>query len=992
MQRDRARKFKFERLESRELLSADPVLFDFGGGALVDDENAVAVRTEFYDPGRGFGWLDDSGLILQGQPGSADQLRNDWVTGDGQSVFRVDVPNGDYVLRVTLVNSGFPYNPDNPVRVSAEGAIISGTAAANSGAATELTNVVSVDDGALDIAFERIENPWSLAGIALMPLSSDAPLATEEEPELPGDYNLDGHVSLQDLLPLLGTLGDEVTPFTGADGNGNGKIDLADLQVLLGNLGSNSPNDPPPPPPPPPPLPVPSPHHEEPIPDFAAQPTMTAVTSGNWSNPAVWSAGRVPTVSDVLVVEEGVEVVVDGLNAVTDRLVVHGTLRFATNQDTRLRVSTLHVDEEGTLLIGTEDAPVTANAQIIIRDTPLNLALDPEQYGTGLLVEGTVRMHGLQKTAFERLAAEPLAGATQLRFAAPVQGWKAGDRLYLPDTQELIYQVTTGTKYRAQYEFVDVASVSADGRTVTLVQPLKFNHLGARDGDGVLTILPHAANLTRNVRISSENPSGTRGHTMYAGHADVDMRFVEFRDLGRTTTDALDNTVIGPGGVATHIGANQIGRYSMHIHHLDGPHEPQENGYQYTLVGNVSNGGEGLHKFKWGLALHDSHYGLVQDNVLEGWAGGGLVLEDGNETENVIDGNFVGRVWGKGIRSDGDITVTGGVGYWLRGVNNHVRDNVAANVFSTADPGAGGYVLGNFYTGRMTIPSAQGSHLSIPVDPFKQSILEFDDNEFYGTGSSAITVWNVGAFGASFGQLSDGDQSVITDFTAWHYWGSGIVIYASEKVDFDGLTLLGDYHLFRDQPQNAALGGYVIGDYVNTRVVVSNANIQNHKVGIVPSTMAFDLPQTFKDSYLRNAVNVRMVRLYITGDPENIAPRKVYLDNIVFATPTVPSLGRVWKNIEMYFGNGGALNLIQKNELYVTNYNGVAGDNFRVYYYEQAADFVIPQTIPGRLVGSPEAGLTNRQNMDKYGIAISGSIAPASAVQRAGIHGLVSPM
>jgi hypothetical protein len=67
----------------------------------------------------------------------------------------------------------------------------------------------------------------------------------------------------------------------------------------------------------------------------------------------------------------------------------------------------------------------------------------------------------------------------------------------------------------------------------------------------------------------------------------------------------------------------------------------------------------------------------------------------------------------------------------------------------------------------------------------------------------------------------------------------------------------------------------------------------------------------------------------------------------------------------------------------------LGGKKYQLYYYSQAADFVVPETAPG-LVGSPEAGLTNRQTWAKYGIAIAGSIAPDSSVEFEGINGLVS--
>ena len=49
------------------------------------------------------------------------------------------------------------------------------------------------------------------------------------------------------------------------------------------------------------------------------------------------------------------------------------------------------------------------------------------------------------------------------------------------------------------------------------------------------------------------------------------------------------------------------------------------------------------HEFKWSMVIHGSHYGLIKDNVVYNVAGSAIVTEDGTESYNVIDGNFVFR-------------------------------------------------------------------------------------------------------------------------------------------------------------------------------------------------------------------------------------------------------------------------------------------------------------------------------------------------------------
>ncbi len=283
---------------------------------------------------------------------------------------------------------------------------------------------------------------------------------------------------------------------------------------------------------------------------------------------------------------------------------------------------------------------------------------DPSQYGTGLLsVNGTVTMHGLAMSAtFERLAVEPRAGHTTLTLARSVSGWAPGDRISLPDTRHLL-ESEKWSHYQPRWEERTIAAVS--GQTITLTSPLQFDHPGARNGDGTLEYLPHVARLTRNVIIRSENPAGTRGHTLLTYRSRVDVRFVLFQDLGRTTNEPL-----GAG--------NQIGRYPLHLHHLWGPADPSGTGPQFRVIGNAM-----VRSRKWPLTVHDSHYGLIQGNVVFDGTGAGVVTEDGNETENVFAGNFAMAVVGDANPRDND--GRDGSVYWYSGFDHVLHDNVAAN-------------------------------------------------------------------------------------------------------------------------------------------------------------------------------------------------------------------------------------------------------------------------------------------------------------------------
>ena len=93
---------------------------------------------------------------------------------------------------------------------------------------------------------------------------------------------------------------------------------------------------------------------------------------------------------------------------------------------------------------------------------------------------------------------------------------------------------------------------------------------------------------------------------------------MQFKDLGRTTIEPL-----GP--------ANQIGRYSFHFHHVFGPEEPSGE-FQATYIGNANWGAP-----KFCVTIHNTHYGLFKQNVAYECAGSAFMIEQGQESFNVVE-------------------------------------------------------------------------------------------------------------------------------------------------------------------------------------------------------------------------------------------------------------------------------------------------------------------------------------------------------------------
>jgi hypothetical protein len=639
-------------------------------------------------------------------------------------------------------------------------------------------------------------------------------------------------------------------------------------------------------------------------------------------------------------------------------------------------VGTLQVLAGGAL----EGASDGLSATLTILDQPLDLAADPEQFGTGLLVLGRLTLHGVPRTPFVGLAAEARSGQMVLTLNAEPVGWRAGDRLVLPDTRHL-RDSEIGARYVPQWEESIVAGVS--GPTVTLVEPLAFDHLGARNPDGELQLLPHVANLTRSIVIRSANPAGTRGHILATERAAVDMRYVGVEDMGRTTAAPLDCTLRATGalqephrcepgtGAVTKTGTNHIGRYPVHFHHLDGPPNLAAEAPQFTLVGSAI-----VRSRKWPVAVHNSHYGLVQGNVLYGWEGAGLMTEDGSETGNVIEANFSLAGTGQGGRDAGGRE---GVGFYFRGPNNHVRNNVAANIL----PGPGsvdaayGYKYFLVYVGQnglLPFPAAKGSAERIMIDAHTLPVAEFSNNEVYGATESGLTYWWIGAWGT--GNTRTTARSTFHNLRVWHVHNRAVFNYESALITIDGLVVRGG------NVQNPACCGQGIqgADYWADEWIIRNADIQGMDTGIWPSHMSRGT-QIIEDSILRNWTNV-VVETPATSSyrADGIPSRSVLLRNVRLLEPPQPERGRTYAAIATGFIDRPVRNLIATDEIVVEDYQGDASDDFRVYYRQQAPTFILPQTIPNpdgtpSLLGSPEPGLTNAEAFAKHRIAVAGAVA-----------------
>ena len=673
------------------------------------------------------------------------------------------------------------------------------------------------------------------------------------------------------------------------------------------------------------------------VPDFCGQPTVTSAGAGAWSNPATWSTGKVPAAGDKILISALHDVVYDALSDAKLACVdVRGRLRFRADANTRMKTANLMVQDEGYLEVGSPTAPVAPNvtAEIVITDQKIDRKIDPAELGTGIESLGKITMHGAVKSpTFMRLAEEPLSGQTTLTLEQSVQGWKAGEHIVIPDTRQLRDR-EIGSNYKSQDEKLEIRSIAAN--KITLGTPLKYDHKGARNADDKLEFLPHIGNLSRNVVIRSENPDGTRGHMIFVSRAEIDLRFVEVRDMGRTRMGVLDNTEFDEKGNVKRLGTNQIGRYAIHFHHYFGPKQTPANGYQFTLVGNAVDSAP-----KWGVTVHNSHYGLIQDNVVYNTHGAGIVTEDGTESFNVFDHNFAMRSQGSGefaprsgYSGVGPDPGGEGGGFWFRGPNNYIRNNVAANadVF--------GFQLAAGALDTIRIPKFKSADMAddretVPIDTTNEKVLEFVNNEAYGAIQTGVAFgWN----------------GEIKNFRTWNPARQGLTVIPTDKLTIDAITVRGDKSVLVDAEERAA--GVWVGNYLAKSITIRNADIQGMRTGV--ASPFFHLGQSvepgrgdgsiaIENSYFRDYYGVVVATTYQPKSGNRSRPPKVaVVRNSVFGPLNVPANPRTPPAAISMNYNMAPNDPDPRVPIDVVDFNKKPGDNFKVYYSLQAPRTVAP--------------------------------------------------
>ncbi|XP_061597205.1 fibrocystin-L-like isoform X1 [Cololabis saira] len=398
-----------------------------------------------------------------------------------------------------------------------------------------------------------------------------------------------------------------------------------------------------------------------------------------WSSRFTWGGLDPPEKGSFAVITEGQTVLLDTDTPVLKMLLIQGGTLVFDEADIELQAENILITDGGRLQVGQEGAPFQHKAIITLHGHLRSPELPV--YGTKTLAvrEGVLDLHGIPvPVPWTHLAQTAASGSNTLTLMMAVT-WKPGDQIVV---------ASTGHRHsQKENEVRRIVAVSADGTTLTLDQPLTYGHLGVSvtlpDGT-VFEGRAEVGLLTRNVVVRGSQhqewsdqiqacPDGFNTgefatQTCFQGRFGEEVGSDQFggcimfhapRPGQNLAVGRLEYVEVFHAGQAF-----RLGRYPIHWH----------------LMGDVNYKsyvrGCAIHQtYNRAVTIHNTHRLLVERNVIYDIMGGAFFIEDGIETENILQYNLAVFVKQSTSLLNDDVTPAA---YWVTNPNNIVRHNAAA--------------------------------------------------------------------------------------------------------------------------------------------------------------------------------------------------------------------------------------------------------------------------------------------------------------------------
>ena len=299
-----------------------------------------------------------------------------------------------------------------------------------------------------------------------------------------------------------------------------------------------------------------------------------------------------------------------------------------------------------------------------------------------------------------------------------------------------------------------IKKIGADFKTLILDAPLTYQHYSAEEKYDSYTLPMRAevALLTRNIVFQGSIEDDTIIEK-YGAHLMMHMPGV----IGRISYTEF--RYVGQGKI--------IGRYPMHFHRIDDASES-------FAIGNAVH-----ESYARVIAIHDTHFLTVQKNVGFRVYGHMYFIEDGLETNNLIEDNLgisCIQIW---TLIDSDTTAAT---FWITNPNNIVRRNRAAG----GDWFGFWYQLDNRATGPSSNPDICPD--GIPLGEFSNNvahsfngfglrIFEYAPRQFPCQANSDFNT-------DDFYSPNPPIPAVFVNFTSWKNFENGVMAEHLGSVEF----------------------------------------------------------------------------------------------------------------------------------------------------------------------------------------------------------------
>ena len=381
-----------------------------------------------------------------------------------------------------------------------------------------------------------------------------------------------------------------------------------------------------------------------------------------WSDPNTWGGEAPPRAGDSVHVPKGQVLLVDVSPPELYAVIVEGVIMW--EDKSRLQVPDLSQQtfdawfimvREGQFKIGAPDLPYEGNLTITLHGNRESKQLPGFGNKSIMVHNGQIDIHGKPVTkTWTYLEIGAVPGDKQVTLTEASE-WKVGDKIIITstgqsreETEERYITEVNGKvlKFEEGLEFYHFSGEIDPNKNHNTGDQVEANNtIDPAGRDQPFILRGEVGLLTRNVKIQGDETTIETGHgvhIMLRGEEGVARGRYSYMEVFRAGQKF------------------QLGRYPIHFH----------------MIGHVVDNyvrGCAVHKtFNRGTTLHGIHFLVLEKNVYYDTMGHTIFLEDGIETNNIIQHNLVVYVNKSTAMLKSDLKPSG---LWQSRATNLIREN-----------------------------------------------------------------------------------------------------------------------------------------------------------------------------------------------------------------------------------------------------------------------------------------------------------------------------